>query len=54
MSKYKYYFKTDKNKEAIGIIEAKTRENAMLKAATQKDFTLYTFQRLFGVEKIEK
>ena len=54
MSKYKYYSKTDKNREAIGIIEAKTRENAIIKAATKKDFTLYTFQKLFEVEKIEK
>ena len=54
MSKYKYYFKTDKNKEAVGTVEAKTRENAILKAATKKDFTLYTFQQLFEVEKIKQ
>ena len=52
MNKYKYYSKTDKKKEAIGIVEAKNRSIAILKAATNKDFTLYTFQSLFEIEKI--
>jgi len=54
MSKYKYYSKSDKNQETVGIVEAKSKEHAILKAATKKDFTLYTFQQLFEVEKIKQ
>ena len=39
MSKYKYFFRSDFNKEAIGVIKAKSEKEAFVKASKKKTIT---------------
>ena len=50
MNKYKYFFKTDNSKEAIGIVEAIDYYLALKKAAAIKKLSLTEFADLFKVE----
>ena len=51
-NKYKYYFKTDKSKEAIGKVKAKGLEEAYIKSAYKKKLAPMHFKELFEVEQI--
>ena len=50
MNKYKYFFKTDSSKEAIGIVEAIDYYLALKKAAAIKKLNLTEFVDLFKLE----
>ena len=52
MSKYKYYNKTNKNKETVGVVEAKNKELAITKAAINKNLPINIFTMLFNIEKM--
>ena len=52
MSKYKYYSKTNKDKETVGIVEARNKELAITKAAINKQLSINTFTMLFDIEEI--
>jgi hypothetical protein len=53
MNKYKYFFKSDPNKEAIGVLKAKNEKQAYLKAAKKKQLPLVDFINIFGIKEIE-
>ncbi len=53
MNKYKYFFKSDPNKEAIGVVKAKNETQAFLKAAKKKQLPIDNFQELFLIEETE-
>jgi len=52
MSKYKYYNKTNKDKETVGIVEARNKELAITKAAMNKRLPVNKFTMLFDIEEI--
>ena len=51
-NQYKYYFKTDKSKEAVGKVKAKNLEEAYIKSAYKKKLSSIHFKELFEVEQI--
>ena len=53
MNKYKYFFKSDLNRESIGVVKAKNEDKAYLKAANKKQLSLPQFISLFGIEEIK-
>lgn len=54
MSKYKYYSLGNKFKETMGIVEANSLVEATLLASKHKKLSLAQFEKIFGVEKINK
>tara|TARA_B100000575_G_C22826258_1_gene485502 strand:- start:42 stop:200 length:159 start_codon:yes stop_codon:yes gene_type:complete len=52
MKNYKYFFRSDASKEAIGKIKAPGLYEAIKKAAGKKKLSLIHFSELFDVEKI--
>ena len=52
MKKYKYFFKSDIDKEAIGVIRAKNEKEAFIKAAKIKQLHIKHFVEIFFVEEI--
>ena len=52
MNKYKYYNKTNKDKETVGIVEAKNKELAITKASITKRLSVNEFTMLFDIEEI--
>ena len=50
MNQYKYFFKSDSNKEAVGKIKAEGLYEATKKAASKKKLSLQHFMELFNVE----
>jgi hypothetical protein len=50
MNTYKYFFKSDSKKEAVGKINAGGLYEAMKKAASKKRLSLDHFMELFNVE----
>ena len=52
MNKYKYYSRTSKNKEAMGVVEAKSKEFAAIKASNMKGLPINVFTMLFEMEKM--
>ena len=52
METYKYFFKSDTSKEAIGRVKAEGLYEANKKAASKKKLSLNHFMELFNVEKI--
>jgi len=52
METYKYFFKSDSSKEAIGKLKAPGLYEATKKAASKKNLSLNHFMELFNVEKI--
>ena len=52
MNKYKYFFKSDLNRESIGIVKAASEEKAYIKASRKKQLSLSQFISLFGIEEI--
>ena len=50
---YKYFIKTDKKKEAVGVFTAPSLEIAYEKAAKLKQLPLNKFIEIFEVEKIK-
>tara|TARA_Y100001972_G_C7474892_1_gene241607 strand:+ start:433 stop:600 length:168 start_codon:yes stop_codon:yes gene_type:complete len=53
MYKYKYFFKSDSSKEAIGKVKAAGLYEATKKAAAKKKLSLIHFMELFNVEVLE-
>ena len=51
-NQYKYYSKTDKSKEAIGMVKAKDLEEAYIKASYKKKLAPMDFKEMFNVEEI--
>ena len=52
MKKYKYYYKSDLNKEPVGRINAESLNEAILKAAEKKQLSYERFIMLFEIEEI--
>ncbi len=52
MNKYKYFYASDLNKEAIGIVKAKDLHEACVKASYKKDIEPMQFKMLFDIEEI--
>lgn len=50
MNQYKYFFKSDSKKEAVGKIKAEGLYEATKKAAAKKKLSLVSFMELFNVE----
>ena len=50
MNRYKYFFKSDSKKEAIGIVKADELYEAIKKASAKKKLNLNEFIDLFNVE----
>lgn len=53
MKKYKYFFRSDFSKEAIGVVKAEDLQQAFLKASSKKQLPLEEFVELFFVEEVE-
>tara|TARA_Y100000389_G_scaffold182043_1_gene198284 strand:- start:593 stop:754 length:162 start_codon:yes stop_codon:yes gene_type:complete len=53
MNNYKYFFKSDSKKEAIGKVNSEGLYEATKKAASKKKLSLVHFMELFNVEIIE-
>lgn len=53
MKKYKYFFRSDLSKEAIGVVKAKDLQQAFLKSSNKKQLPLEEFVELFFVEEVE-
>jgi len=53
MNKYKYYYRLDVNKEAVGKIKAESINEAIIKAAFKKQLNYEKFLMLFEVEEID-
>jgi len=51
MKKYKYYFRCDVNKEAVGKVKAKSSNEAIIKASKKKQLSYEKFLMLFEVEE---
>ena len=51
MKQYKYFFKSDSKKEAVGKIKAPTKNKAIQKAAARKKLNLEHFLELFNIEE---
>lgn len=52
MKKYKYFYASDLDKEAIGIVKAKDLQEAYIKASCKKDIEPMQFKMLFDLEEI--
>tara|TARA_R110000824_G_scaffold182666_8_gene363709 strand:- start:1711 stop:1887 length:177 start_codon:yes stop_codon:yes gene_type:complete len=52
MRKYKYYHKTDLNKETVGTVKANSLGEARSKALIKKQLNFSEFNKLFNVEEI--
>ena len=52
MKNYKYYYKSDTNKEIVGRVEAEFLNEAIIKAAINKNLSYSKFIELFDVEEI--
>ncbi len=52
MNKYKYYYRLDVNKEAVGKVKAKSINEAIIKAASKKQLDYEKFLMLFEVEEV--
>ena len=50
--KYKYFFYTDLDKEAIGVVKAKDLQEAYIKASYKKKLSPMHFRELFNMEEI--
>ena len=53
MKKYKYFYRTNKKKETCGIVEARNKENATIKASMKKQLPIDNFTMLFEIEEIK-
>ena len=53
MKKYKYYSRSDRQKETVGIVKAISLNNAIDKAAAKKRLGVLEFISLFNVEEID-
>ena len=53
MDKYKYYLKSDKQKESVGTVKAYGLEDAIRKAAIKKHLSINNFKRLFNIMKLK-
>lgn len=54
MKKYKYYFRHDVNKEAVGKVKAEFINEAIIKAANKKQLSYEKFLMLFEIEEINE
>lgn len=54
MKKYKYYFRHDVNKEAVGKVKAEFINEAIIKAANKKQLSYEKFLMLFKIEEINE
>ena len=54
MKKYKYYYKTDSKKEAVGTVKATSIDEAISKALRKKQLGFLEFDKLFNVEEIDE
>ena len=54
MKKYKYFSRTNKKKETLGVVEANNKELAISKASIKKQLPIITFTTLFGIEEIKE
>lgn len=54
MKKYKYYFRHDVNKEAVGKVKAESSNEAIIKAAAKKQLDFDKFLLIFDVEEINE
>ena len=52
MKKYKYFFRSDITKEAIGVVRALNEKRALKKASKRKQLPLKKFIEIFFVEEI--
>ena len=50
--KYKYYGLKSKTKEAIGIVNAQSLDEAYERAAKKKQLNIVKFKKLFGIEQL--
>ena len=53
MNKYKYYYRLDVNKEAVGTVKANSIVEARSKALIKKRLNSSEFGKLFNVEEID-
>jgi len=53
MNKYKYFHRSDLNKETVGVVKAKNEKEAFLKAANKKQLSISHFINLFAIEEIK-
>lgn len=53
MKQYKYFFRSDLSKEAIGVVKAKNITQAFSKSSKKKQLPLEEFVELFFVEETE-
>jgi hypothetical protein len=53
MKKYKYYYRSDSNKEVVGTVKATSIGEAKTKAKIKKRLNEYEFNKLFNVEEID-
>ena len=51
---YRYFSKTDKNKDTVGMVNSDTLEDAYLMASKIKKLPLDQFKKLFIVEKVTR
>tara|TARA_R110000824_G_scaffold36287_3_gene112969 strand:+ start:61 stop:234 length:174 start_codon:yes stop_codon:yes gene_type:complete len=54
MKKYKYYYKSDSNKETVGVVKATSIDEAIAKAIDKKQLDPIYFDKLFNVEEIDE
>lgn len=54
MKKFKYYYKSDSNKETVGTVKATSIGEAKTKARIKKQLNEYEFSKLFNVEEINE
>jgi len=54
MKKYKYYFRHDVNKEAVGKVKAEFINEAIIKAASKKQLSFEKFLMLFEVKEVDE
>lgn len=54
MKKYKYYYKTDSKKEAVGTVKAESIDEAISKSIKKKQLDPIYFDKLFNVEEIDE
>ena len=52
MKKYKYFHRSDLNKETVGVVKAKNETQASIKAAKKKQLPIKDFLELFFIEEI--
>jgi len=53
MNKYKYFFKSDITKEAIGVVKAKNKTQALTKASKKKQLPMENFLEIFFIEEVK-